>query len=79
MAKVEIKNGELTEQSYTKKISPATIRGLEWSAIQVSTTAGVCAVVDLVLGQANEYKGLVLQETFELKDVLSNRFGQYYA
>ncbi|CAM2799028.1 saccharopine dehydrogenase family protein [Legionella worsleiensis] len=74
-----IKQGELTEKSYVKKIYPETIRGLEWSAIQVSTASGVCAVVDLVLGQANEYKGLILQEEFHLDKVLNNRFGQYYA
>lgn len=73
------KHGVLTEKSYVKKIYPVTIRGLEWSAIQVSTASGVCAVVDLVLGQANEYKGLVLQENFSLAAVLENRFGQYYA
>ena len=74
-----IKQGELTEKSYVKKIYPETICGLEWSAIQVSTASGVCAVVDLVLGQSNEYRGLVLQEKFKLVDVLKNRFGQYYA
>ncbi|RUR19764.1 saccharopine dehydrogenase family protein [Legionella sp. km535] len=74
-----IKQGELTEKSYVKKVYPETIRGLEWSAIQVSTASGVCAVVDLVLGQANEYKGLILQEQFHLDRVLNNRFGQYYA
>lgn len=74
-----IKNGELTEKSYVKKIYPEVIRGLKWSAIQVSTASGVCAVVDLVLGQSNEYSGLVLQENFELSRVLENRFGKYYA
>ncbi len=74
-----IKQGELAEKSYVKKIYPETIRGLEWSAIQVSTASGICAVVDLVLGQENEYKGLVLQENFKLADVLNNRFGKYYA
>lgn len=74
-----IKQGELTEKSYVKKIYPAQIRGLEWSAIQVSTASGVCSVVDLVLGQVNEYKGLVLQEKFQLAAVLANRFGHYYA
>lgn len=74
-----MKKGELTEKNYVKKIYPATICGLEWSAIQVSTASGVCAVVDLVLGQANEYKGLVLQEQFALSEVLENRFGHYYA
>lgn len=74
-----IKQGELTEKSYVRKVYPATIHELEWSAIQVSTASGVCAVVDLVLGQSNEYQGLVLQENFRLADVLKNRFGQYYA
>ena len=60
-----IKNGELAEKSYVKKVYPEVIRGLEWSAIQVSTASGICAVVDLVLGQANEYKGLILQEKFQ--------------
>lgn len=74
-----MKNGELSEKSYVKKIYPAVIHGLEWSAIQVSTASGVCSVVDLVLGQANEYHGLVLQETFHLNDVMANRFGHCYA
>ncbi len=74
-----IKRGELTEKSYVKKVYPEVIRGLEWSAIQVSTASGICAVVDLVLGQENEYKGLILQEKFQLARVLENRFGQYYA
>lgn len=74
-----IKQGELTEKSYVKKIYPVEICGLEWSAIQISTASGVCAVVDLVLGQENEYKGLILQENFRLADVLLNRFGKYYA
>lgn len=74
-----IKQGELTEKSYVRKVYPETIRELEWSAIQVSTAAGVCAVVDLVMGQTNEYKGLILQENFNLTDILANRFGQHYS
>lgn len=74
-----IKKGVLTEKSYIKKIYPKEICGLNWSAIQVSTASGVCAVVDLVLGQANEYRGFVLQEQFELSHILENRFGMYYA
>lgn len=74
-----IEHGELREKSYLKKIYPGSIRGLEWSAIQISTASGVCAVVDLVLSQANKYRGLVLQERFLLSDFLANRFGWYYA
>jgi saccharopine dehydrogenase-like NADP-dependent oxidoreductase len=72
-------NGELIEKSYEKKIYPKTISGLDWSAIQVSTASGVCAVFDLVLSQGNEYRGLILQEKFNLHEILENRFGQYYA
>ena len=74
-----IKQGELTEQSYLKKIYPKIICGIEWSAIQVSTSSGLCAVVDLVLARKNEYSGLVLQENIRLSDVLANRFGQNFA
>jgi len=74
-----IKDGILTEKSYIKMIYPQTIRDLEWSAIQVSTASGVCAVVDLVLGQSHEYRGFIQQEKFRLADVLTNRFGKYYA
>lgn len=72
-------HGELSEKSYIKKIYPQIICGLEWSAIQVSTAAGLCAVVDRVVSQADEYKGIILQENFRIADVLANRFGQYYA
>ena len=74
-----MKQGELIEKSYLKKMMPTTIGGLPWSAIQVSTASGVSAVVDLVLTQEEAFHGLVLQETFQLADVLANRFGQYYA
>lgn len=76
---VGMKRGELTEKSYIKKIYPQTISGLKWSAIQVSTASGICAVLDLVMGQANEYKGMILQENFKLEDILANEFGAYYA
>jgi saccharopine dehydrogenase-like NADP-dependent oxidoreductase len=71
-------DGVFTEKSYIKKIYPHTICNMEWSAIQVSTAAGVCSVVDLVLSQKKQYSGLVLQEYFSLSDVLSNAFGRYF-
>jgi saccharopine dehydrogenase-like NADP-dependent oxidoreductase len=74
-----LKQGELIEKSYVKKIYPATICGLEWSAIQVSTASSACAVMDLVLEQAEEHQGFVPQEHFKLSQILENRFGRYYA
>lgn len=75
---VGIKQGELSEKSYVKKVYPQIISGLEWSAIQVSTAAGLCAVVDLVLERADELHGFVLQENFSLVDVSANRFGRFF-
>jgi len=74
-----IKQGELIEKNYFKKIYPKFIRGLEWSAIQISTASGVCSVVDLMLEQKSGFQGLIMQENFKLSDVLANRFGQNFA
>jgi len=71
-------NKQLLEESYVKKVYPLDIAGLRWSAIQVTTAAGITSVVDMVLNNSNQYCGLVLQEQFKLQDVLNNRFGKFY-
>ena len=71
--------GELREENYVSKIYPQMIAGRLWSAIQVTTAAGIAAVVDLVLRTPGRYRGFVRQEDFRLVDVLDNRFGRYYA
>ena len=73
-----LRHGVLSEKSYFKKIYPATTHGLEWSAIQISTASGLCAVVDLVMTRPKSLQGFVLQERFALADLLANRFGRYY-
>jgi saccharopine dehydrogenase-like NADP-dependent oxidoreductase len=72
-------SGELREENYVSKIYPQVIAGRLWSAIQVTTAAGITAVVDLVLASPGRYRGFVRQEDFRLTDVLDNRFGRYYA
>lgn len=72
-------DGELREENYVNKIYPQVIAGRLWSAIQVTTAAGITAVVDLVLSSPRRYSGFVAQEQFSLPDILENRFGQYYA
>jgi saccharopine dehydrogenase-like NADP-dependent oxidoreductase len=72
-------DGELREENYVNKIYPQMIAGRLWSAIQVTTAAGVTAVVDLVLASPRKYQGFVAQEQFDLPAILENRFGQYYA
>jgi len=72
-------DGELREENYVNKIYPQVIAGRLWSAIQVTTAAGITAVVDLVLMNPRRYKGFIAQEQFSLPEILDNRFGQYYA
>ena len=70
---------ELREENYVSKIYPQVIAGRLWSAIQVTTAAGITSVVDLVLGHPGRYRGFVRQEDFRLVDVLDNRFGRHFA
>jgi saccharopine dehydrogenase-like NADP-dependent oxidoreductase len=72
-------NGELREENYVNKIYPQMIAGRLWSAIQVSTAAGITAVVDAVLEHPGDFRGFVAQEQFRLTDIVANRFGRYYA
>jgi len=74
-----LQNGELREESYVSKIYPQMIAGRLWSAIQVTTAAGITSVVDLVLQRPDLYHGFVPQEQFRLREILANRFGRYYA
>jgi saccharopine dehydrogenase-like NADP-dependent oxidoreductase len=71
--------GELREENYVNKIYPQEILGRLWSAIQVTTAAGITAVVDLVLAKPGAYRGFVRQEQFGLPEVLANRFGAWYS
>ncbi|HEU4517608.1 MAG TPA: saccharopine dehydrogenase C-terminal domain-containing protein [Steroidobacteraceae bacterium] len=71
-------DGELREENYVIKVYPQEILGRLWSAIQVTTAAGITSVVDLVLARPENYRGFVRQEQFRLPEVLANRFGAWY-
>lgn len=72
------KNGQLFEENYLKKVYPQTISGACWSSIQVTTAAGICSVMDIVLTNIEKYRGFTHQESIALDAVLNNRFGKYY-
>ena len=72
-------DGELREENYVNSVYPAEVAGRLWSAIQITTAAGICSVLDIVLSGPAEYSGFVAQEQFRLADILGNRFGQHYA
>ena len=73
-------DGELREENYVNKVYPQMIAGRLWSAIQVTTAAGITAVVDLVLADAGKYHGFVRPGAVPPARRFShNRFGRYYA
>jgi len=70
--------GELFEENYVKKLYSQEIAGRSWSAIQVTTACGLCAVVDLAMQSTPPRKGFVTQESINYREFLENRFGRYY-
>ncbi len=71
--------GRLTQESYARKVYAETINGKLMSAIQITTAAGICAMVDLMAEGKLPQKGFVRQEETSLADFHTNRFGRYYA
>jgi saccharopine dehydrogenase-like NADP-dependent oxidoreductase len=74
-----MREGRLEQETYAKKIYSQRVNGELLSAIQVTTAAGICAMVDMVLRGRLPKRGLVRQEQAKLEDFLSNRFGRFYA
>ena len=78
-----MREGRLTQQSYAKKIYaqeiPDSTGGKLMSAIQITTAAGITAMVDLFFDGKLPKSGFVRQEMCALPDLLANRFGKYYA
>jgi saccharopine dehydrogenase-like NADP-dependent oxidoreductase len=73
------KKGRLMQQTYANKVYGKTIRGIERSAIQVTTASSICAVLDLLRDNQVPNHGFIMQEDIALDLFLSNRFGRVYA
>ncbi len=72
------RNGQLVQITDARKIYHQEIGGENWSAIQVTTAAGICAVIDMhVAGQLNS-SGFLRQEDVDFQNFLGNRFGRHY-
>ncbi|HKU39297.1 MAG TPA: saccharopine dehydrogenase NADP-binding domain-containing protein [Polyangiales bacterium] len=74
-----LQNGRLVQETYTRKVYHGRIGGVELSAIQITTAAGVCAILDLQRTGSLPSAGFIRQEDVPLQTFLKNRFGQYYA
>jgi saccharopine dehydrogenase-like NADP-dependent oxidoreductase len=72
------RKGMLVQKSDARKIYHQKIGDEMWSAIQITTAAGVCAVLDLHATGKLPSRGLLRQEQVSLEEFLDNRFGEYY-
>ncbi len=70
--------GTLREKSLINKSFARTIDGQVWSAIQITTAAGVLGVVDLMRTGVLPSRGFVRQEQVKLDDFLNTEFGRLY-
>jgi saccharopine dehydrogenase-like NADP-dependent oxidoreductase len=73
------REGRHVQETYARKIYGQVVAGVERTAIQVTTAAGICAMLDLLVKGQLPRKGFVRQEDVPLKLFLGNRFGRVYA
>ena len=68
------RSGDLRQQIYSRVVD-----GRILSAIQITTAAAICTVLDLLATGQLPQSGFIRQEDISLKIFLENRFGQVYA
>ena len=73
------REGLLTQEIIARKIYNQTIEGRTYSAIQITTAAGLCAMVDLLREGKLPTSGFVRQEDADYNAFITNRFGQVFA
>ncbi|MBO3761077.1 saccharopine dehydrogenase family protein [Ciceribacter sp. L1K22] len=72
------KDNRYLQETYANKVYAGPVAGRKMSAIQITTAAGICTVLDLLAEGRLPRKGFVRQEEIALPDFLENRFGRVY-
>jgi saccharopine dehydrogenase-like NADP-dependent oxidoreductase len=72
------RDGQLVQITDARKIYHDHIGGENWSAIQITTAAGICAALDLHVAGRLPDRGFLRQEQVDFDEFLANRFGRYY-
>jgi len=74
----QIKNKNV-QKTYASTVYHQSFAGVHFGAIQVTTAAGICGAVDLVLnGALGNRTGFIRVEEIPLKTFLANEFGKIY-
>ena len=72
------RRGQYAQLTDARKVYHQHIAGEVWSAIQITTAASLCTVLDLHFAGRLPNSGFVHQEQVRFDDFISNRFGRYY-
>ncbi|HET6553630.1 MAG TPA: saccharopine dehydrogenase family protein [Dyella sp.] len=73
------KQSRFVQETYANKVYGQTVNGEPRSAIQITTAAGICTVLDMLAKGKLPQQGFVRQEEIGLEPFLQNRFGRVYA
>ncbi len=73
------REGRHVQETYARKIYGQSVAGEPRTAIQVTTAAGICAMLDLLVEGKLQGVGFHRQEDVPLPVFLANRFGRVYA
>lgn len=71
-------DGQLIQENYANKIYNRELNGKVWSAIQMTTAASVCAMLELLCTRQIDRPGFVRQEDVSLESFLNTHFGAVY-
>ncbi len=72
------RNDQLVQISDARKIYSRQLDEEPWSAIQITTAAGLCAVIDAFTSGQLPRSGFVRQEQVSFQTFINNRFGQHF-
>lgn len=74
-----VRNGKLSDMTYASTIFNRVVGDRHFTAIQITTAAGICAPLDMLLtGKLKRSAGFLKIEEISLKDFLANEFGSHY-
>lgn len=73
-----MRRGQFVQMTDARKIYSQQIGDENWSAIQITTAASICTVLDLHFAGRLPQSGFVRQEQTPLPEFLANRFGRHY-
>ena len=71
-------DGQLVQITDARKIYHQKIGDEHWSAIQIATAAGLCAILEMHISGNLPPQGFVGQEQVDFEIFLANRFGKLY-